>query len=73
MVCRWAGLLLNAMLPPDKRMICREMDSPIPLPPSFVVKNGTNICSASSGGMIGPLFVTSRITASLGAEYALNN
>ena len=63
-----AVLLFKAMLPPESRMICREMDNPMPLPPSLVVKNGTKICTASSGGMVGPLLLTSIITDSSGLQ-----
>src|SRR6516162_855252 len=34
--------------------IVRAMESPIPIPPALLVKNGSKICSALSGGMPGP-------------------
>lgn len=59
------------MLPPDRRMIWREILSPMPLPPSLVVKNGMKIWSAISGGMAGPLFLISISTSSESLQRAL--
>ena len=61
------------MLPPDNLMICLEILSPMPLPPSLVVKNGIKICSAISGEMVGPLFLTSIIISSSSLHQARRN
>jgi len=50
----------------------REMSSPspVPWPTSLVVKNGSNTCGRTSGGMPGPVSATSTTTLSAVAEVA---
>ena len=52
------------------RMICREMDSPMPLPSSLVVKKGMKICVAMSGGIGSPSSLMSMTTDSSVSEKA---
>src|SRR3954466_11697647 len=48
--------------------------SPVPLPVPFVVKNGSNTCGGTSGGMPQPVCVTDNMTYAPGAadKYRLD-
>ena len=49
---------LREMAPPERRMIWRATERPMPEPPLLVVKKGVKMCSATSGGMGAPLSET---------------
>ena len=51
-------------MPPLMCIICCDSDSPMPLPPDFVVKNGTNMCAATSSSMSEASLLISMTTAS---------
>lgn len=58
------------MLPLLNPIIWREMGKPIPLPSSLVVKKGTKILEAISGGIGRPSLVTSMTTRSSASEHS---
>ena len=61
---------LREMAPPERRMIWRATERPMPEPPLLVVKKGVKMCSATSGEMGAPLSETSISTESSARQAA---
>src|SRR5207244_10302696 len=68
-VVPWFNRVWNRSAPPCFSTIRAAMASPSPVPPSLVLKNGSNRRRSTSGGMPLPVSSTSRMTAGSGCPF----